>query len=78
MDGATHCIDLAEKKQLALICELKTVVRMKIGVPLKRFEAVVGKLRHASIRIPTGKYLFGPVEKIPSVRPQITHWGRYP
>ena len=44
MDGASRCIELAEKKRLVLLAELKCVLRMKRGVPFKRFQKVVGKL----------------------------------
>ena len=44
MDGASRCIELAEKKRLALLAELKCVLRMKRGVPFKRFQKFVGKL----------------------------------
>ena len=44
MDGASRCIELAEKKRLALLAELKCVLRMKRGVPFKRFQKVDGKL----------------------------------
>ncbi|KAL7525691.1 hypothetical protein ACHAXR_001116, partial [Thalassiosira sp. AJA248-18] len=49
MDGATRCIELAEKKQKAILRELKTILRLKRGVPFKRFEKNVGKLRHAML-----------------------------
>ena len=52
MDGATRCIELAKKKRLAILAELKVVLRMKGGVPFKRFQKIVGKLRHAAIGIP--------------------------
>ncbi|KAL7526943.1 hypothetical protein ACHAWF_001977 [Thalassiosira exigua] len=61
MDGATRCIKLAEAKQKAILAKLKVVLRMKWGVPFKRLQKLVGKLRHASIGVPAGKYLFGPI-----------------
>ncbi|KAL7545707.1 hypothetical protein ACHAWF_009056, partial [Thalassiosira exigua] len=64
MDGATRCIELAEAKQQAILAELKTVLRMKRGVPFNRLQKLVGKLRHASIGIPAGKYLFGPINRL--------------
>ena len=64
MDGATRCIELAEKKQAAILKELKTIIRMRSGVPFKRIEKLVGKLRHAAIGIPAGKSLFGPVNQL--------------
>ena len=78
MDGATRCIELAEKKQHAILRELKTVLRLKRGVPFKRVEKVVGKLHHAAIGIPAGKALFGPVNRLMSVRPKRVLWDRCP
>ena len=89
MDGATRCIELAETKQEAILAELKTVLRRKRGIPLNRFQKLVGKLRHASIGIPAGKYLFGPInqvlqvgqtyvvwEKCPAARDALRDWGQ--
>ncbi|KAL7545113.1 hypothetical protein ACHAWF_008474 [Thalassiosira exigua] len=62
MDGATRCIELAEKKRKAILAELRTVLRMRRDVPLKRMQKLVDKLRHAVIGIPAGKYLFVPIQ----------------
>ncbi|KAL7529738.1 hypothetical protein ACHAWF_003097 [Thalassiosira exigua] len=64
IDGATRCIELAEAKQKAILAELKTVLRMKRGVPYNRLQKLAGKLRHASIGIPTGKCLFGLINSL--------------
>ena len=63
-DGATRCIELAEKKRDAILAELKTCLRIKSGVGFNRIQKLVGKLRHASIGIPAGKYLFGPINQL--------------
>ena len=78
MDGATRCIELAEKKQIAILLELKTVLRIKNGVPFKRVEKLVGKLRHAAIGIPAGKALFGPINQLMALKPQTLTWNRCP
>ena len=52
IEGAAQCIELAKKKRIALLTELKTVLQMNGDVPFKRFQKVVGKLRHAAIGIP--------------------------
>ena len=78
MDGATRCIELSEKKQLAIQKELKTVMRIKTGVPYNRVEKLIGKLRHASIGIPAGKALFGPINQLIAAKPRTVHWNRYP
>ncbi|KAL7525321.1 hypothetical protein ACHAXR_003320 [Thalassiosira sp. AJA248-18] len=78
MDGATRCIELAEKKQKAILLELKTILRMKSGVPFKKFEKIVGKLRHAAIGVPAGKGLFGPINQFIGKKPKIIYWNRCP
>ena len=78
MDGATRCIELSEKKQAAILQELKTVLRIKRGVPFKRVEKLVGKLRHASIGIPAGKALFGPINQFMAMEPKQIFWDRCP
>jgi hypothetical protein len=78
MDGATRCIELAEKKQKAILLELTTVLRIKRGVPFKRMEKLVGKLRHAAIGIPAGKALFGPVNRLMAMKPKQVVWKRCP
>ncbi len=78
MDGATRCIELAKKKQEAILRELRTVLRIKRGVPFKRLEKLVGKLRHASIGIPAGKYLFGPINRLMAMAPKRVFWSRVP
>ena len=58
MDGATRYIELAEKKQKAILVELKTVLRIKNGGPFKQVEKLVGNLCHEAIGIPAGKALY--------------------
>ncbi|KAL7555176.1 hypothetical protein ACHAWF_018791 [Thalassiosira exigua] len=76
MDGATRCIELAEKKRKAILAELRTVLRMQRGVPLKQMQKLVGKLRHAAIGIPAGKYLFGPINRLMAREPRKIFWDR--
>ena len=54
------------------------VVRIRRGVPFKRFEKLVGRLRHATIGIPQGKSLFGPINRMMSMRPRMIFWDRCP
>ena len=35
-------------------------------------------MRHASIGIPSGKYLFGPINPLISIHPKIIYWDRAP
>ena len=76
MDGATRCIELVGKKQKAILLELKTVLRIKNGVPFKRVKKLVRKLRHAAIGIPAGKALFGPINQLMSRKPRTLIWTR--
>ena len=53
--GATQCIELARDNQTAIDAELHKIVRMKKGVPFKRIENLIGKIRHAATEVPSGK-----------------------
>ena len=77
-DGATRCIELAESKQEKIMAELKAIVRINDGVPLKRFQKLVGKLRHAAIGVPAGKALFGPLNRLVAEEPKQIFWARPP
>lgn len=77
-DGATRCIELAAKKQATITAEIKTILRISHGVPFKRVQKLVGKLRHASIGIPNGKYLFGPINQLMAMEPKLVFWNRAP
>ncbi len=48
MDGATMCIELSNKRQEAILEDLKQALNKKRGLRFKKFEKLVGKLRHAS------------------------------
>ena len=78
MDGTTQCIKLGEKKQKAILLELKTVLRIKNGVPFKQVEKLVGNLRHVAIGIPAGKALFGPINQLMARKPRTLIWTRCP
>ena len=69
MDGATRCIELAEKKQAAILAELRRIIRVKTGVRFKDLERLVGKLRHAAIGIPEGRSLMGPINIFMAMKP---------
>ena len=66
------------QKRSRILQELNTVWRMKCGVPYKRFEKCVGKLRHTAIGIPTGQALFGPINRIVAIRPKTVFLNRCP
>ena len=71
IDGATRCIKLAEKKQKAILLELKMVLCIKNGVPFKRVDKLIGKLCHVAIGILAGKALFGPINQHIAIKPKI-------
>ena len=76
MDGSTLCIELAEKKQAAILKELKTVLRINRNIPFKRAQKLVGKLRHAAVGIPAGKALFVPINQLMAIEPKRIVWDR--
>ena len=78
IDGATMCIELSEKKQAAILEDLKQALKRKQGLRFKKFEKLVGKLRQASIGIPAGEYLFGPINQLIELQPKIIYWSRAP
>ncbi len=59
-DGATRTVRLPAKKAKAYIKEAHKVLRRKT-VQLKSMQALVGKLRHASIILPAAKGFFTPI-----------------
>ena len=73
-DGAARCINLPTKKLDAIITELKHLHRLK-AVPFKRFEKLVGKLRHAAIGLPAGKGLCAPFNRAIAQRPKQVKLG---
>ena len=78
MDGSTRCIQFSEKKQEKIMEELSAVLRMQSGVPFKRLEKLLGKLRHAAIGIPAKKNLFGDLNRILAEKPKLVFWDRRP
>ena len=64
VDGATWCIKLVRDKQSAIDIELQKIVRMTKGVPFKRIEKLIGKIRHAATAVKTGEILMTPINKI--------------
>ena len=48
IDDATMCIE-SEKKQAAILEDLKQALKKKQGLRFKKFEKLVGKLRHACL-----------------------------
>ena len=73
-DGATRCIEVTEDRQEKILKELKAVLRIRSSVPFNRFEKIAGKLRHAAIGVPAGKYLFGPVNRLIGMQPKNVFW----
>ena len=63
-DGASRCTKVTERRQEKIMVELKAVLKIRSGVPFNRFKKIVGKLQHAAIEVPAGKYLFGPINRL--------------
>lgn len=59
-NGRDRTIRLPEAKAAAVVKELATVLRQR-KVRLKRFQKLVGKLRHAALILPAAKGLFTPI-----------------
>ena len=74
-DGARRCIELPVKKLDAIISELKMILRLP-AIPYKRFERLVGKLRHAAIGLPAGRGLCAPFNRTVSAQPKMVALGR--
>lgn len=60
LNGRDRTIRLPQAKADAIAKELNTTLRRR-RVPLKRFQKIVGKLRHAATILPAAKGLFTPI-----------------
>ena len=78
VDGATRYIKLERDRQSTIDADLHKLLRMKKGVPFKRIEKLIGKLRHAATSVPTGKNMMTPINKIMQVKPSIFWWKYFP
>ena len=67
------CIELSDNKQDAILEDLKQALKKKRGLLFKKFEKLTRKLRHASIGIPLGKYLFGPINQLIALQPKVIY-----
>ena len=74
-DGARRCIELPPKKLEAIIAEIRALLRLP-SVPFKRFEKLVGKLRHAAIGLPAGKGLCSPFNRTIGAKPKMVALGK--
>ena len=77
-DGASRCIKIIEGRQEKIIVEVKAVLQIRSGVPFNRFKNIVRKLQHAAIGGPTGKYLYGPINKLIWMQPKNVFLDRAP
>ena len=55
-DGAAYTIQLPQDKCKRILKQIKKVLKYK-AIPLKPFQEILGKLQHASFRIPGGSGL---------------------
>lgn len=60
-DGARRCIELPPNKVASITEDIHAMIR-KNSVPVKDFEKLRGRLRHACIGIPAGKGMMGPID----------------
>ena len=74
-DGRRRCIELPTTKFDAIILELKLILCQQ-SIPYKRFEKVVGRLRHAAIGLPAGQGLCTPFNKVISIHPKSVWFGK--
>ena len=73
IDGAIMYIEFPDKKQVAILKDLKQALKKKRGLRFKKFEKLVGKLRHVSMGILAGKYLFGPINQLIAIQPMVIY-----
>ena len=79
-DGEHKTLWLEEPKRDALVTILKGWIRSAEsgyhGVPIKEFESIVAKVRHAFISIPAGKGLLSPCNDILRLGPDVVYIHR--
>ena len=79
-DGVNKTIWLEEAKRAHLLTVLHGWIRSSksgvTGIPLKEFETVVAKIRHAFTAIPVGQGLLTPCNKILQTKPPIVYLQR--
>ena len=73
-DGISKCIEYQTNKNEKVLKEIKDAIRNKSGIKFKDFEKLTGKLRHASIGIPSGKGLFSPFNEMIGIKPARVHF----
>ena len=74
-DGVKRTIRLPKAKASAYITEAHKVLRRKT-VPLKSLQALVGKLRHASVILPAARGFFTPINAALRGNPKVIGLGR--
>ena len=74
INGVTQCIKLSQDKQIVINTELHDIVRMTKGVPLKKIEKLIGKIRHVATVVSMGNKFMMPVNTGLEVKPRIVWW----
>ncbi len=74
-DGVTRSVRLPAKKVKAYIKEAHKILRQKT-VQLKSMQALVGKLRHASVILPAAKGFFTPINTALRGSPKVIGLGK--
>ena len=75
-NGARRCIELPTKKLDAITSEISSIIRLSY-IPYKRFEKIVGKLRHAAIGLPAGKGLCTHFNRTIAIHPYRVSLGAH-
>ncbi len=73
-DGMQRTVRLPTKKALAYIKETHTILRRKM-IPLKILQAIIRRLQHASVILPTAKGFFTPINTALQGNPKIVGLG---
>ena len=63
-NGEKKTMELSTEKAVALLGDLKAILRTKRAVRFKIFEKTMGKARNACIGIPAGRGMFSPINAI--------------
>ena len=72
LDGQYRTISLPAAKATTIITELERILK-KSRIPIRRFQKIVGKLRHATLVLPSTLSLFSPLNKALQGDPSQVH-----
>jgi hypothetical protein len=75
VNGETKTVRISEAKATDIISELRRILKKKT-VQLKRYQRIVGKLRHVALILPGIKGLFSPINKALQGEPRVIGLGK--